>query len=91
MAVEQGSGGPRKAVAMLGAVLVVAATYMWVSRNRLGGRIVAGTLILSIFPALPAFFVSGVPASAIVVVAALVVIAIVAVMLVLAPPKPHSK
>jgi hypothetical protein len=74
--------------AVLGLVTVVAAIYMWVSRNRLGGRIVAGTLTLSVIAALPAFFVPSVPAWAIVVVAVLVVVAIVTVMLVLAPPKP---
>jgi hypothetical protein len=92
LAVEQAPGGPPKAVLMLGAalgpVLVIAAIYMWVSRNRLGGRIVAGALTVSIIPALPAFFARDVPALAVVVVAVLVVVAIVAVMLVLASPKP---
>jgi hypothetical protein len=84
--------GPPVAVAMAGAVLgpviVIAAIYMWVSRNRLGGRIVAGTLILSTIPALGALFVPSVPAPGKVGLAALVVVAIVTVMLVLARPKP---
>jgi hypothetical protein len=76
--------------AVLGLVTVIAAIYMWVSRNRIGGRIVAGALILSATPSVGAFFVSGVPAAVIVVLAALVVVAIVTVMLVLTPPKPAA-
>jgi hypothetical protein len=32
---------------VFGPVIVIAAIYMWVSRNRLGGRVVGGALILS--------------------------------------------
>jgi hypothetical protein len=91
---KQGPGGPPTPVLLAGAVLgpliVVAAIYGWVSRNRAGGRIVAGALILSAIGALPAFFFSGVPAQDIVVVAALVVVTIVTIMLVLARPKPTA-
>jgi hypothetical protein len=73
--------------AVLGLVLVIAAIYMWVSRNRLGGRIVAGLLFLNAIPSVGALFISAVPAYVKVVLAALVVLVIVAVMLVLAPPK----
>jgi hypothetical protein len=92
--VEHEPGGPPKAVVLsgpvFGPVIVIAAIYMWVSRNRLGGRVVGGALILSGILALPAFFVSGVPAPVVVVAATLFVIAIVTVMLVLAPPKPTA-
>ena len=92
LAVEQGPGGPPKAVLMLGAVLgpvlVIAAIYMWVSRNRLGGRIVAGLLFLNAIPNVGALFIAAVPAYVKVGLAAFVVISIVAMMLVLTPPKP---
>jgi len=73
--------------AVLGLVIVIAAIYMWASRNRLGGRIVAGALILSATPSVSAFFLSTVPAPVKVLLAALVVVAIVSMMLVLTPPK----
>jgi hypothetical protein len=73
---------------VLGPVIVIAAIYMWVSRNRLGGRIVAGTLFLSTIPDLGALFIAAVPAPVKVVLAALAVIAIVTIVLVLSPPKP---
>jgi hypothetical protein len=72
---------------VLGLVIVIAAIYMWASRNRLGGRIVAGALILSATPSVSAFFLSTVPAPVKVLLAALVVVAIVSMMLVLTPPK----
>jgi hypothetical protein len=84
--------GPPVPVAIIGAglglVIVIAAIYMWVSRNRVAGRIVAGALMLSAIPALSALFVSGVPTTVRAVLAALVIVAIVAVMLVLTRPKP---
>ena len=87
-----GTDGPPVPIAIGGAVLglvtVIAAIHMWVSRNRVGGRIIAGTQILSAIPTVGALFVSSVPALVRVVLAALVVVAVVAVMLVLAPPKP---
>jgi hypothetical protein len=85
------SDGPPVALAIAGAVfgaiMVIAAIYMWVSRNRLGGRIVAGLLFLNAIPNVGALFISAVPAYVKVGLAAFVVVAIVAVMLVLAPPK----
>jgi hypothetical protein len=88
---KPGTNGPPTAVlyggAVLGLVIVIAAIYMWVSRNRLGGRIVAGALILSATPSVSAFFLSTVPTTVKVVLAALVIVAIVAMILVLAPPK----
>jgi hypothetical protein len=80
--------GFARAGAVFGLVTVIAAIYMWVSRNRLGGRIVAGVLFLSAIPNVGALFISAVPAPVKVGIAAFVVVAIVAVMLVLAPPKP---
>jgi hypothetical protein len=75
---------------VLGLVLVIAAIYMWVSRNRLGGRIVAGALILGATPSVGALFLSAVPAYVKVGLAAFVVITIIAMMLVLTPPKPAA-
>src|SRR5262245_14855147 len=69
------SDGPPVALAIVGAVLglvlVIAAIYMWVSRNRLGGRIVAGLLFLNAIPDVGALFISAVPAYVKVVLAAL--------------------
>jgi hypothetical protein len=85
------SDGPPVAVAIggaaLGLVLVIAAIYMWASRNRLGGRIVAGLLFLGAIPNVGALFIAAVPAYVKVGLAAFVVVSIVALMLVLAPPK----
>jgi hypothetical protein len=85
------SDGPPVALARVGAVLglvlAIAAIYMWVSRNRLGGRIVAGLLFLEAVPNVGALFIAAVPAYVKVGLAAFVVVAIVAVVLVLAPPK----
>jgi hypothetical protein len=88
---KPGTDGPPVAVAIggsaLGVVIVIAAIHMWATRNRAGGRIIAGALILSAIPSVTALFVSSVPATVKAVLAALVVVAIIAVMLVLAPPK----
>jgi hypothetical protein len=89
---KPGTDGPPTPVlyggSALGVVIVIAAIHMWVTRNRIGGRIVAGSLILSATPSVGAFFVSTVPATVIAILAALVVVAIIAVMLVLSRPKP---
>jgi hypothetical protein len=93
---KPGAAGPPAwlaiAGAMLGLVTIIAAIYMWVSHNRVGGRIAAGALILSILPTVPTLFLAGapIPAPVVVALAALVVVAIVAMMLVLAPPKPTT-
>ena len=91
---KPGTDGPPVPIAVggaaLGLVTVIAAIYMWVSRNRVGGRIVAGTRILWLIGAIPAFFTSGVPAPILVGVAAGVVVTVVTVMLVLARPKPAA-
>jgi hypothetical protein len=89
---KPGTDGPPTPVlyggAVLGLIIVTAAIYMWLSRNRIGGRIVAGALIMSATPSVGAFVLSSVPAPVTVLLAALVVVAIVAVMVVLTPPKP---
>jgi hypothetical protein len=86
------SDGPPVAFAragfVAGLVLVIAAIYMWVSRNRLGGRIAAGVLFLGAILNVGALFISAVPAPVKVGLAAFVVVTIVTMILVLAPPKP---
>jgi hypothetical protein len=88
---KPGTDGPPTPVlyggSALGVVIIIAAAYMWASRNRIGGRIVAVSLILSATPSVGALFLSTVPAPIRLLLAALVVIAIIAVMLVLTPPK----
>jgi hypothetical protein len=88
------TAGPPMAVLIGGTALapvtIIAAISMWVSRNRVGGRIVAGTRILWLVGAIPAFLIPGTPAPALLVVAAGVVGTIVCVMLVLARPKPTA-
>ena len=83
--------GPPGAVLIAGAVFGVitlaAVVYTWRSGNRVGARVVAGSRILSMLGALPAFFVPDVPAGLVVVAAAMVVLTLVAVVLVLARPR----
>jgi hypothetical protein len=82
--------GPPMAVLVAGAVLglitIVAAIWTWRTASRTGARIVAGSRILSILGALPAFFVSGVPAIVVAMVAVSVVLTVVTVVLVLSKP-----
>ena len=82
--------GPPMAVlvasAVLGLVTIVAAIWAWRTASRAGARIVAGSRILSILGALPAFFVSGVPAVVVAIVAVSVVLTVVTVVLVLSRP-----
>jgi hypothetical protein len=86
------SAGPPMAVliadSVLGLVTLVAVVYTWRTGNRVGARIVAGTRILSVLTALPAFFVPGVPAPLVVIVAATIVLTVITVALVLSRPKP---
>lgn len=74
---------------VIGLITIIAVIYTWRTGNRLGARIVAGTRILSILSAVPAFFVDDVPAGLIVVVAVAMVITVVTVALVLSRPKPE--
>ena len=84
---EQGPPMPVLAVgAVLGVITLVALVYTWRTGNRVGARVVAGSRILSVMLALPAFFVGGVPAGIVVLVAVIVVITLLTVWLVLARP-----
>lgn len=75
--------------AVLGVITLVAVVYTWRTANRVGSRIIAGSRILSILGALPAFFVSGVPAFVVALVAVIVVLTIVTIALVLSRPAPE--
>lgn len=68
--------------AVLGVITVAAAAHTWRSHSRAGSRMVAGSLIVSMITALPAFFVPGVPASLVALVGLNVVVSIVVVGLV---------
>jgi hypothetical protein len=82
--------GPPFVVLVAGAVLavitLVAVVYTWRTGHRAGARIVAGSRIISAATALPAFFVPGVPAGLVAIVAAAVVVTAVTVALVLSRP-----
>ncbi|MGA5363997.1 hypothetical protein [Streptomyces purpurascens] len=75
---------------VLGVITVVAVVHTWFTANRTGSRVVAGSRILSAITALPAFFVTGVPAWAVAVVALLVVVTVVVIALVLSRPAPEA-
>ncbi len=60
--------------------------HTWRTGNRVSARIVAGSRILSLLSALPAFFVEGVPALLVASVAVFAVLTVVAVGLVLSRP-----
>jgi hypothetical protein len=89
---ESAEAGPPMGVlvadAVLGLITIVAVIYTWRTANRVGARIVAGSRIISVLTAVPAFFVPGVPAAVVALVAAVVVVTIATVMLVLARPRP---
>ncbi|MGW3667798.1 hypothetical protein [Streptomyces sp. NPDC005141] len=76
--------------AVLGLITVVAVVYTWRTANRTGSRIVAGSRILSAITALPALFVTGVPAWVVAFVAVFIVITVVMIALVLSRPVPES-
>jgi hypothetical protein len=82
--------GPPLAViiadSVIGLVTLIAVVWTWRTTTRVGARIVAGTRILSVLTALPAFFVSGVPAAVVTLVAVAVLLTIVTVVLVLSRP-----
>jgi hypothetical protein len=91
---DPGEIGPPFAVlvasSVLGLITLVAVVYTWCSRSRVGGRIVAGSRILSVISTLPAFLFDGVPSAVVVLAAVLVVVTVVAVTLVLSrPERPH--
>ncbi|MFJ8719453.1 hypothetical protein ACIRD9_40850 [Streptomyces violaceus] len=74
---------------VLGVITLFAVVHTWLTANRTGSRVVAGSRILSAITSLPAFFVTGVPAWAVSVVALLVVVTIVVIALVLSRPAPE--
>ncbi len=85
-----GAEGPPPVVliggAILGLITIAAVIYTWRTGNRIGARVVAGTRILSLLAALPAFFVEGVPGFLVAQVAVFAVLTVVAVGLVLSRP-----
>lgn len=87
---EPGQDGPPAGVtifsAVLGLITVVAVVIAWRKGARGAVRAVAGTRILSLLLGLPAFFVSGVPAGAVVLTAIGVVLTVVALALILRKP-----
>ncbi|MFF4762002.1 hypothetical protein [Streptomyces sp. NPDC001292] len=86
--------GPPTAVAIadgvLGVITVLAVLYTWRTLNRTGSRVVAGSRILSVVSALPAFFVSGVPAAVVALVAVFTILSVVVIALVLTRPAPEA-
>lgn len=82
--------GPPTAViavdVVLGLITLIAVGYAWRTGNRAGSRIAAAARILSVITALPAFFVDGVPAGLVAIVAAFVVLTVLTVALLLARP-----
>jgi hypothetical protein len=89
-----GEEGPPMAVLIAGSILglltVVAVIYVFRTASRTGSRIVAGTRILSMITALPAFFVEGVPAGLVALAAVGVVVTLLTVWLVLSKPAQQS-
>ena len=89
----EGEAGPPMAVLIAGTILglitVVAVVYVFRTASRTGSRIVAGSRILSMITALPAFFVEGVPAPLVAIVAIGVIVTLLTVWLVLARPAPQ--
>lgn len=88
---EDAQAGPPIAVLVAGAILglitLIAVVHTWRTGSRLGARITAGSRILSIFGALPAFFVKGVPPSVVAYVGLGFVLTILSVVLVLSRPR----
>ncbi|MCF2531643.1 hypothetical protein [Yinghuangia soli] len=91
---EGDSEGPPQGVliadGVLGVITLIAVVYAWRTADRTGSRIVAGSRILAAVTSLPAFFVEGVPAFVVALVAVLVVVTAVTVALVLSRPAPES-
>ncbi|MEU7380698.1 MULTISPECIES: hypothetical protein [unclassified Streptomyces] len=87
--------GPPMAVGIadgvLGVITVLAVVYTWRTLNRTGSRVVAGSRIVSVVSALPAFFVSGVPAAVVALVAVFTILSVVVIALVLTRPAPEAE
>jgi hypothetical protein len=71
---------------VLGVITIVAVVHAWRTADRTGSRVAAGSRILSAVTALPALFVTGVPAWTVVVVAVYVVVTVVVIALILSLP-----
>jgi hypothetical protein len=74
---------------VLGVITVAAVVYAWRLTSRTASRVVAGARILSVITALPALFVTGVPAWVVAVAALFVVVSVVVIGLVLSRPAPE--
>ncbi|MDX6743388.1 hypothetical protein [Actinocorallia sp. A-T 12471] len=75
--------------AVLGVVTLVAVVHAWRTGSRLSIRVMAASRVLSALTALPAFFVSGVPAVLVVIAATGILLTVVTVVLALSrPPLP---
>ncbi|WP_028804419.1 hypothetical protein [Streptomyces sp. 142MFCol3.1] len=89
---DTGAPGPPTGVlvadVVLGVITLVAVFYTWRTGNRTGCRVVAGARIIDVLTALPALFVSGVPAWVVLVVALFVLLSVVTIALVLSRPAP---
>ncbi|WP_416981355.1 hypothetical protein [Streptomyces sp. T028] len=75
--------------AVLGLITVIAVVYTWRTADRTGSRAVAGSRVLSVITALPAFYVNGVPAGIVTGTSAFVIVNVVAVAFVLSRPAPE--
>jgi hypothetical protein len=90
-----GEAGPPFAVLVaepvLGLITLVAIIYTWRSRNRVGGRIAAGSRILSMIIGLPGVFVERVPPPVVVLTSVNVIATVIAVGLILSRAgRPHQ-
>ena len=69
--------------AVLGVITVMAVAFAWFRRSRRGLRVAVVTRLLSLVPALPAFFYEGVPAHIVALVTVSLLVTLVAVALLL--------
>ncbi|MER5596308.1 hypothetical protein [Streptomyces sp. NPDC002265] len=94
LAPGSGEAGPPTSIivadVVLGLITLVAVVYTWRTGNRTGSRVVAGCRILSAITALPALFVTGVPAWVVAVVAVFILVTVVTTGLVLSRTAPES-
>ncbi|MFD9007066.1 hypothetical protein ACFV0T_40100 [Streptomyces sp. NPDC059582] len=74
----------------LGLITTIAAVYAWRTAHRIGARVVAGSRTLSVILSLPAFYVSGIPASVVFISAVTVIASVIAIAFVLSRPAPES-
>jgi hypothetical protein len=88
---DGGEAGPPMVVliacAVLGVITVAGVVWAWRTGSRPAARIVAGTRILSALSSLPAFFVGGVPAVLVLIVATGILVTALTCFLVLRPAR----